>query len=466
MTTQCITTEPSYGSGLFGTKRAVRAIVVAAVLMARGAHAAEAPVPSAMDMSPGSEQWQACLPERALYFRDPSGAPNYSTQPTKDAVGHDFLPVCDDKEISFDPPKKQPASGSRKILYYRNPMGLADRSTVPKKDSMGMDYIPVYDERADDDKTFKLNLDKIQRSGVRTELVEMRNVVDQVHAYGTVKYDERRITIVTATAEGFADEVLVNTVGQSVRAGEPLFRIYSNSIQNIQMLQLEIARRQHPGATQDPAIQQLLTNAPRPSVLDWPSPVAGTVIDKRILTGQRVMMGEELYRIADLSRMWVIAEISEADIGSVAQGTRAEVIVRSFQQRPIQGAVLFIYPDLRPETRTARVCIEVPNPDGMLKAEMYADVLLQPNVPSAPVTAVPESSVIDSGTRQVVLVAKGDGRFEPRMVKLGVHGQGYVEIREGVREGESVVTAATFLIDSESSLNASLNAFRSQETSP
>ena len=190
------------------------------------------------------------------------------------------------------------------------------------------------------------------------------------------------------------------------------------------------------------------------------------MIDKRIVIGQRIEMKDELYRIADLSRMWVIAEVAESDIALVKQGTRAQVVLRAYPHQPVEGTVIFIYPELRQETRTARVTIEVPNPDGRLKAEMYAEVMFFADVDQKPVVAVPESAVIDSGTRQIVLVAKGEGRFEPRPVKLGSRGQGYVEVREGVKEGESVVTAATFLIDSESNLSAALKAFTPPPVSP
>jgi len=203
-----------------------------------------------------------------------------------------------------------------------------------------------------------------------------------------------------------------------------------------------------------------------PRTIDWPSPASGSVIEKRVLNGQRVMPGDELYRIADLSHMWVIAEVAESDLAAVHVGTRAEVTLRAYPHQPIAGAVTFIYPDLRPETRTARVRIELPNPDGRIRAEMYADVVFHAGAAREPVVAVPDSAVIDSGTRQVVLVAKGEGRFEPRAVKLGAHGQGFVEILDGVAAGESVVTAATFLIDSESNLNAALKSFAQQEPAP
>ena len=162
------------------------------------------------------------MPERPiLYYRDPGGAPHWSATPAKDAQGRDFLPVYDDEEPSFAPAPAKPkaAPSDRRILYYRNPMGLPDTSPVPKKDSMGMDYIPVYDgDEPDDGNSVKISLDRVQRSGVRTEKVETRVLVQPVRAVGTVAIDESRQTIVTLRADGFIEELFVDTTGQH-RAG-------------------------------------------------------------------------------------------------------------------------------------------------------------------------------------------------------------------------------------------------------
>ena len=152
--------------------------------------------------------------------------------------------------------------------------------------------------------------------------------------------------------------------------------------------------------------------------------------------------------------------MAEADIAEIEVGMRATVTLRAFPTEPHEGIVAFIYPEMmKPETRTVTVRIELPNPDGKLKPGMYADVVFQAGEGEAAVTAVPDSAIIDSGARQVVLVAKGDGRFEPRAVKLGRRGEGYTEIKEGLAVGEEVVTSANFLIDAESNLKAALQSF-------
>jgi len=425
-----------------------------------------------------------------LYYRDPSGAPNWSATPKNDAQGRAYLPVYDDAEPSFDPPKtlSLPAlsplnlgqRGERKILYYRNPMGLPDTSPVPKKDSMGMDYIAVYEgEEANDGKSIKVSLDKVQRSGVRTETVEPRVLVRPVRGVGSIVIDESRQTIVTMRADGYVEDLFVNKTGQTVHAGDPLFRVYSPQIQQAQtdfIVALRSVQRGILGAdadrTFDGAMQRLRNLAvpesrirevretgTNPRTIDWPATADGTVIVKRIINGQRVVAGDELYRIVDLSHVWVVAEVAEADLADIELGTPALVTLRANPNNPVEGTVTFIYPDIRPETRTARVRIELPNPDGRLKIDMYADVVFRPGNNRAAVVSVSDSAVIDSGTQQLVLVAKGDGRFEPRAVKLGRRGEGYVEVRDGLSSGEEVVTTATFLIDAESNLRAAIKTF-------
>jgi len=432
----------------------------------------------------------AAAERHIVYYRDPTGAPLWSAVPKQDQQGRLYIPVYDDEEPSFDTDRPKPqaagAKGPRKILYYRNPMGLPDTSPVPKKDGMGMDYIPVYDgDEADDGNIVKVSLDRVQRSGVRSEPAEARVLVQPVRAVGTVAIDESKLTVVAMRSVGYIEDLFVNTAGRAVQAGEPLFRVYSPDIVNAQIdlrISLGAVQRAVSGTDMNQAINgamQRLRNlgvpesrikevrdaGVNPRTLDWPAPASGVVLSKRVINGQRVDAGEELYRIADLSTVWVIADVAESDVGTINPGTRATITFRAYPNEPVEGQVTLIYPEVKPETRTVRVRIEVPNPDGRLKADMYADVLFRPGADQAAVIAVPNSAVIDSGSQQIVFVAKGEGRFEPRRVALGRRGDGYREIRDGVREGEEVVTTATFLIDSESNLRAALKTFNQQEGS-
>jgi Cu(I)/Ag(I) efflux system membrane fusion protein len=374
-----------------------------------------------------------------------------------------------------------PDKTERKILYYRNPMGLPDTSPVPKKDSMGMDYIPVYADEQDEPGTVRVSLDKVQRIGVTTEKVEAKTISRAVRGVGTVQHDESLLTIVTVRSDGYIEQLFVNKTGQHVGKGDPLFRFYSPQIQLAQA-DLVVAVRAHgrdsgvggdlEGAMQklrnldvpDARIDEVRKTMTNPRTIEWVSPATGDVIEKNVIEGQRVVAGDELFRIADHTRMWVVAEVAESDIAMIAVGTHATVTLRAFPTEPHDGVVTFIYPEMmKPETRTVSVRIELPNPDGEMRVGMYADVVFHPDGDGAKVTAVPDSAIIDSGTRQVVLVAKGDGRFEPRAVKLGRRGEGYAEITEGIKPGEEVVTSANFLIDAESNLKAALQSFGQQE---
>jgi Cu(I)/Ag(I) efflux system membrane fusion protein len=433
---------------------------------------------------------QASAAERTiLYYRDPAGAPSWSATPKSDAQSRAYLPVYDDPEPSFDPPpppaQPKAAQSERKILFYRNPMGLPDTSPVPKKDSMGMDYIAVYEgDEPSDGKTIKVSLDRIQRSGVRTEPAEPRVLVRALRAVGTVAIDERRATIVTMRSDGYVEDLFVNTTGQRVQAGEALFRVYSPDIQqalsdllvakgwaqrgpaessgSMRSIEGSMQRLRNLGLSES-RIREIRDSGSNPRTIDWLAPTAGTVIAKRIINGQRVVAGDELYRIVDLTNVWVIADVAEGDLADIKPGARATVTFRAYRSQPVEGVVTFIYPEVRPETRTVRVRIEVPNPDELLKPDMYTDVVFHVEANRAAVISVPISAIIDNGTKQIVLVAKGEGRFEPRPVKLGRRGDGHVEIVEGLRQGEEIVTTATFLIDAESNLQSALKTFTEQE---
>jgi membrane fusion protein, copper/silver efflux system len=410
-----------------------------------------------------------------IYYRDPDGKPLYSLELKQTPDGRPYRAVLASEDISFDSSAAKSSTsgppGGKRILYYRNPMGLPDTSPVPKKDWMGMDYIAVYEgEEQDDGKTVKVSLDKVQRSGVRTESVEARAIVRPVRAVGTVTHDESRLTVVALRSDGYIEELFVDKTGQHVHAGDPLFRVYSPDIVSAQV-DVRVGfgagggeQRLRNLGIPESHIREVRAGK-NPMTLDWPAPATGDVIEKRVIKGQRVKAGDELYRIADHSHLWVIADVAESDLSAIKLSTRATVTVRAYAAQPVEGEVTFIYPELRAETRTARVRIEVPNPDGRLKIDMYADVVFQTGVDEQPAIAVPASAVIDSGTRQIVLVAQGEGRFQPRAVKLGRRGDGYVEVLDGVNKGEEVVTAATFLIDAESNLKAALQAFTQPEAS-
>jgi Cu(I)/Ag(I) efflux system membrane fusion protein len=377
----------------------------------------------------------------------------------------------------------EPVQGQRKIIHYRNPMGLPDVSPVPKKDSMGMDYIPVYEGEENDGDTVKVSPGRIQRTGVKTEPVAKRKLSRTIHAPGVVAIDERSVTVVAPRFDGFIDKVGPVTSGSHVKKGDPLMTVFGQELLN-QAARLLVERYSGPsgdaGVTSsrlkdnlsgvigarrrllnfgvpEEFIDQVERDRKVPDTITWSAPRDGVILERNAVDGQGFKAGDVLFRIADHSVVWVMADIAEGDIGALQPGQPAKVTTRAHPGRVFTGTVSAVYPHLMKETRTVRVRIELPNPDLALLPDMYADVDIETGT-DAPVVAVPESAVIDSGTRQVVIVDKGDGRFEPRDVKLSRKGDGYVEVTSGLDDGESIVVNGNFLIDAESNLQAALKA--------
>jgi len=195
-----------------------------------------------------------------------------------------------------------------------------------------------------------------------------------------------------------------------------------------------------------------------PTSVPWLAPQDGEIIERAAVNGMRAGPGDLLFRIADHQVVWVLVDIAERDLGRIAIGQTVDVRPRAFAHRAFSGKVALIYPHLNAQTRTARIRIELANPDGLLRPDMYVDAEINTGS-SEPVLSVPESAVLDTGTRQAIFVDRGEGRFEPRDVKLGNRGDGYVEVRDGVKDGEPVVVSANFLIDAESNLKAALKGF-------
>jgi Cu(I)/Ag(I) efflux system membrane fusion protein len=375
------------------------------------------------------------------------------------------------------------ATAERKVLYYRNPMGLPDTSPVPKKDSMGMDYIPVYEGEEPRGSQVAISPEKVQKLGVMTEAAAVRELERSVRAVGTVQVDERRIQAVAPKFEGWIERLHVNATGQPVARGQALMEVYSPELVSAQqeyavawqgMESLKGATseaRAGMGQVAESAllrlrnwdisaeqIQRLQKDGKASRLLTLRSPVNGVVLEKTAVQGMRFMPGEALYKIADLSSVWLMADVFEQDLGLVRPGQAAQITVNAYPGKVFAGKVAFVYPTVNPQTRTAQVRLELPNPVGLLKPAMYASVELAAGAPEKALT-IPSSAVLNSGTRQVVLVELAEGRYEPRAVRLGGQNGDYVQVLEGLVEGEKVVVSANFLIDAESNLKAALAGF-------
>jgi Cu(I)/Ag(I) efflux system membrane fusion protein len=374
------------------------------------------------------------------------------------------------------------ASKERKILYYRNPMGLPDTSPTPKKDPMGMDYVPVYEGEAETKEasgTVQISPERVQILGVRTEAASRRNLARNIRARGTIQADETRQSVIAPRFEGWVEKLYVNATGQKVQTGDPLLSFYSPEIVNIEAeypFSLEsnsggkgkknngtIAKLQRLDVPQA-EIDRLRKEHTESSHIILRAPADGTVMEKQAVEGMKFAAGDTLYKIVDLSNIWVIANVYEQDLSQIALEQPVTIKASAIPGKTFEAKVAFIYPNINPDTRTAKVRLELPNPTGDLRIDMFVDAELS-GPEAKDVLSIPTSAILNSGERKTVLIDLGEGKFRPQAVKTGAEGEGSIEILDGLKEGDRVVTDASFLIDAESSIRAAMQNFAPSEKS-
>ena len=398
-------------------------------------------------------------------------------------------PICGMKLVEVKGAAKDSAEVGKplghQILFYRSPMNPDQTSPTPKKDEMGMDYIPVYaDESAGGASpvsglaTVTIDPARQQLIGLRTAPVTAGPVAGSWRTTGRVQVDPRRVRKTNVKVSGYIDRLYVDFVGREVREGQPLFSLYSPELlaaENEYILALQTRDALKQAGSADPSGSALvdaarrkleLWDVPRGEIdrivatrtpsrtLTFVSPVSGVVTAKNVVQGASVVAGDAPYEITDLGEVWVMADAYEGDLGRVRVGMPAILTVQTYPGRTFRGKVSFIDPILDPASRTAKVHMHFPNPGGVLKPEMYGDVVLEGREREG--LRIPADAVVRAGTRDVVFVALGEGKFAPREVQLGTKSDSDVEVLKGLAAGEQVVTRANFLIDSESQLRASL----------
>ncbi|MQB23169.1 efflux RND transporter periplasmic adaptor subunit [Agrobacterium tumefaciens] len=433
-----------------------------------------------------------------IYYRHPDGDPAWSAGPAKTPDGRDYLPVWASEDVNLaDKPEgakpgekaegEQPdvnvaetgsagaSASGRKILYYRNPMGLPDTSKVPKKDSMGMDYVPVYEGEAEGGSTVRVPLGKLQRTGVRTADVTMESLPTTLRVPGVVILDDRRIHTVSMRSDSFVEDVAPVTAGSRVKAGETLFRFYSKDVATAASEYANVvsgggdtagsALRLRNLGMSDRMVEAIRRDRKVPSSISFDAPVDGIVVERSTTPGSMAEPGDVLFRIADIREVWMVADVPESQLAAVAVGAEATVAVGARPGATVRGVVELVEPEIREQTRTARVRIRLPNPDGGLLPNMFGNVEIATGRPD-PVISVPNDAIVDTGSRRVVFIDKGEGRFEPRDVEVGVRAAQRTEVTSGLAAGERVVVAANFLLDAESNLNSALNALAAEDAQP
>ncbi len=385
--------------------------------------------------------------------------------------------------------------GARRIAFYRSPMDPSVRSDKPAKDEMGMEFVPVYEDElqgAASDVSGRaivtISPERRQLLGVRSEQIQKIRRAHRIRTVGRVAVDERRLRHIHTKFDGYVERLYVDYTGRFVGRGERLLSIYSPDLVATQQEYLlahrgqarlagSAARSAAQGSVDllEAARQRLLLWDIRPAdieklekagqvtrTLDVHSDIGGYVVQKMAYQGMRVTPADALYDIADLSHLWVLADVYEYNLPSVALGMEGQIAVASMPDRDWKGRVTYISPTVEERTRTIKVRLEVDNKRGELKPDMYANVFLQVDLGDGLV--VPDGAVINAGDRRLVFLDHGEGRFEPREVKLGtkVNGSG-LQVISGLAEGDRVVTSANFLLDSESSLKAAVSGMSSSD---
>lgn len=373
-----------------------------------------------------------------------------------------------------------PCPGGADALYWKAPMDPTYVRDEPGKSPMGMDLVPACpgEQSAVGGGGVRIDPNLVQSMGIRTAPVERRDLSRNIRTLGRVAYDERRVEHIHTKVQGWVERLFVEYEGELVKRGQPLLEIYSPELVATQEeLLLAVRYRDATQKSQftdvsrggedllqatrrrlelwdipDKDIELLLEAGKVRKDLTLYAPTEGVVTHLMVRKGMEVGPNNNLYTIADLSRVWLYADVYEYELPWVAEGQRALVDLSYLPGRTFEGLVTYVYPFLDPKTRTARVRIELENPDLILKPDMFANVNIETETREG-VLAVPDEAVIRSGRRSLAIVALGEGRFEPREIGLGIDsGSGWLEVRDGLEDGELVVTSGQFLIDSESKL--------------
>ncbi len=371
-----------------------------------------------------------------------------------------------------------PCPGGAKPAYWKAPMDPSYIRDSPGKSPMGMDMVPVCPGAAPVGSDVQIDPSLVQSMGVRAAPVERRDLGRRVRTLGRVDYDERLVAHVHTKIQGWIEKLSVEYEGEMVKKGQPLLDIYSPELVSTQE-ELLLASRYRDSTSgsrfedisrggedlfeatrrrlelwdiPDRDIERLLETGTVRKNLTLYAPTGGVVTKLMAREGMEVAPNHNLYTIADLSRVWVYADVYEYELPWVKEGQRAVIDLSYLPGRKFEGTVTYVYPFLEPKTRTARVRIELANLDMLFKPDMYANVTIETET-RKDVLAVPDEAIIRSGRRTLAVVAMGEGSFSPREVVLGIDsGDGWVEVQSGLAEGDSVVTSGQFLIDSESKL--------------
>ena len=393
-------------------------------------------------------------------------------------------PICGMTLVQVQAGAAAGSPGPRRVLRYRNPMNPSVTSPVPMKDEMGMDYVPVYSDEQPSGAgqqgdvpglaAVDITPDRVQLIGVRTARVERSALGGKLDLVGFVTPNESGLRRVQIRVSGWIRHLYVSETGVRVSAGQPLMSIYSPELfQSEQEYLINNGGMDHapdsghamsnPGGTErlrllgvpDEEIRRLESEGKASTQLVLRSPVSGTVLERGVVDGQYVGAETPLFTVADLSRVWVLADLYEMDMPRVHVGDLASFTSDAMPGRAFDGRIEFVYPTISTETRTLKVRLSLANPGGALRPGMFGRVSVSER--GTPSLSVPAEAVVNAGEHSYVFVAHLGGHFEPRMVWTGMSEGDRIQVLRGVAEGDTVVSSASFLIDSESRLKAAIS---------
>lgn len=373
---------------------------------------------------------------------------------------------------------KTTKSGERKILYWRAPMNPNEVYDQPGKSQMGMDLVPVYEDEGGASGVVTVDGSVLQSMNVKMDYVTARKLSSRIFTNGNLVTDETKEFSLTTKMDGWIENLYINFIGQNVRKGQKLVDIYSpelfaaqqevitalsydsgqlksNMLENaIKKLELfDIDRKE---------IDELISTKKIKKYVTLFAPFNGTVITKEILKGDKIKAGNEIMKIADLTNLWLNADVYESDLSKIQLGNKAEIVFSYKPEKTYTGKVSFIYPTVNPVTRTVKVRIDLKNYNQELKPSMFGNVEIF-GKESGEVLTVAETAILRSGKNNLVILSLGEGKFKPVNVKLGQYSDGYYQILSGLKLNDVIVKSGQFMIDSESSLRSAVDLFSSSK---
>lgn len=390
-----------------------------------------------------------------LYWVAPMDANYRRDQPGKSPMGMDLVPVYADTS----------ATTEKKPLYWVAPMDASYRRDQPGKSPMGMDLVPVYDDAASDDGLVTISPRVENNLGVRTQTVSQRPFVPEINTVGLLEFNQHTLWQINSRVSGWIEKLYVNTEGEKLVKGQKLLSLYSPELVKAQEELLNALRIGNKnliassknrlsalGISQD-QISQISSSKKVNQTITIYAPESGYITKLGVREGAYISPAAQIIEAGQLDDIWLQAEVFESQAGLVRVGDKGEMQLDSFPGRTWHGEVDYIYPELNAATRTLKVRVKFDNQDMQLKPNMFAKLKLLSQA-QATAVQIPREAVIRAGNFDRVVLAKGDGKYQSVRVTLGRESAGYIEVKDGVNAGDSIVTSAQFLIDSESSLTA------------